>query len=1325
MAYDAFHTGSAQASGTTQAGNSPPTAPTLLDEQSLTDLTPDFQAQYNDPDVGDIANKYQIEVRDADDGGGNQLWDSGSSGTAMSNTTEGNLCPWITYVGSTLTEGATYYWRIKFWDDQPTEGAWSHTTGWATFEVNVLPEVTNVTPVQTTDGTRVVNVGYDLADAGTPGACNVSMYYKISVGGGWSICTTVMGHVGAGVALGPSKSIAWDIDTDLPATSSDTYYVQVRATDPYSNEGTGDSAVFTVDTVDPTAPGNFTFNAKTEDSITLNIGADSVEAHFAEYKMFWKQAATEPDEGDTEHHETFFDYLDFQSNTTVTVGSLSPGLDYAFILYVYDDYGNENKQAAHYTTTTDAAPTAPTNLDENLLGTMDPDFQAQFNDPDSGAQADKYRIEVRTADDGGGSLMWDSGAGGTAMTTTNEGALCPWQDYDGSALTENATYYWRIKFWDTFDNEGAWSHTTGWKTFVLAVLPVIANVVPVQRTDGSGIVDIDYDISDAGSGGPFTVSLEFSDDGGGGFNPCTTVGGHVGAGVTVGSKIATWDIGTDDPNKVDTDYQIRVIALDEFSNSGQGDSSNFSIDTLPPTAPGDFTFNARTATSITLNIGSDSVESNFTEYRMFYLNGTGRPDSGDTEHHETFFDHLDFQSNTTVTVGSLTLGQPYTFLLICYDSFGNSTEQANELTETTNAAPTASFPEAPEQRSDGSQLVDLAATLDDFNDDDLLLLVEYSTSGSGPWNKATLSGTPSLSYGTADLDNGETYQIGNVDPVETDSGVNRVDTIWDAGTDVPNVSANYWLRVTPADPIIAGTPVVTSSPLTVDTLDPVNVSLVLVGDPPDALDTTVQVTATWTETNPNENEAGVRIDGGSWQLQAGTPNTTSPGPTTVTIPAPYGDQYIEIRAKHVDDYGNETIETDVTLYYVKPATPDSPTVANVGVSSADVTPDDDDTDAAGIAPATFDHAIYISGPGGGWVDTDGTITGSEVWQDVSTWGTITVIGLQTMTAYTAATKVRNPNDTSVESDLSTAVPFATGSTPPVIQNVQVSVPGDGSKYYVLEADIQDEDDVSLTVVWLYDIGAGFVSAVQVSGDVGVVTGVPASPGWKHITANWNAGSDIPGEEIAAAEIRLQVDDIVNRVTDDSAAFILDTKDPVISATLTASEPTLTTTRLTWSAQAVEGYLSTYELYISTVSIADAVAKNGIKWDKDDDVDLGTLATLTTVVTGLTDTTPYYAALYAKDIRGNSSNEVVTESFVTASNYIISGRAQDQNGYLVPGATATPYLELTGAKAGTADTTDSQGLYSIEVIEAGPFFVVVSKTGYGSYVEDDKIAVEQP
>ena len=111
------------------AGDVAPTAPTGLlcegaaNPQAVTDLTPEFSAIYNDPDSGDIATYYQIQVA-TDSGFSNLIWDSGK--TAMTNTTAGNRCPDITYAGPSLSlNGQKYYWRIKFWDDGGAEGAWS------------------------------------------------------------------------------------------------------------------------------------------------------------------------------------------------------------------------------------------------------------------------------------------------------------------------------------------------------------------------------------------------------------------------------------------------------------------------------------------------------------------------------------------------------------------------------------------------------------------------------------------------------------------------------------------------------------------------------------------------------------------------------------------------------------------------------------------------------------------------------------------------------------------------------------------------------------------------------------------------------------------------------------------------------------------------------------------------------------------------------------------------------------------------------------------------------------------------------------------------
>jgi hypothetical protein len=69
------------------------------------------------------------------------IWDSGSSGTAMSNCNQGDRCSDISYGGSALSGGTTYYWRIKYWDDDGDEGAWS--TEEASFSVNYTPLAPN------------------------------------------------------------------------------------------------------------------------------------------------------------------------------------------------------------------------------------------------------------------------------------------------------------------------------------------------------------------------------------------------------------------------------------------------------------------------------------------------------------------------------------------------------------------------------------------------------------------------------------------------------------------------------------------------------------------------------------------------------------------------------------------------------------------------------------------------------------------------------------------------------------------------------------------------------------------------------------------------------------------------------------------------------------------------------------------------------------------------------------------------------------------------------------------------------------------------------
>jgi len=112
--------------------NTPPTAPTslltggLTNPNGIADTTPDFTAVFNDPNTGDTGVHYQIQVNTASDFTGTSMWDS--SLTSMTPTAIGNTSPNLSYAGTTLTtDGTTYYWRIKFADNNGATSPWSET----------------------------------------------------------------------------------------------------------------------------------------------------------------------------------------------------------------------------------------------------------------------------------------------------------------------------------------------------------------------------------------------------------------------------------------------------------------------------------------------------------------------------------------------------------------------------------------------------------------------------------------------------------------------------------------------------------------------------------------------------------------------------------------------------------------------------------------------------------------------------------------------------------------------------------------------------------------------------------------------------------------------------------------------------------------------------------------------------------------------------------------------------------------------------------------------------------------------------------------------
>jgi len=96
-----------------------------------------------------------------------------------------------------------------------------------------------------------------------------------------------------------------------------------------------------------------------------------------------------------------------------------------------------------------------------------------------------------------------------------------------------------------------------------AATPVVSNVVATARTDGSGLVDVTYDVADADND-TLTVALVASADDGQSWSlPCRTTSGDVGPSISPGpDKLATWNFGSDNGGLSFDTCRIRVIASD-------------------------------------------------------------------------------------------------------------------------------------------------------------------------------------------------------------------------------------------------------------------------------------------------------------------------------------------------------------------------------------------------------------------------------------------------------------------------------------------------------------------------------------------------------------------------------------------------------------------------------------------------------------------------------------------------------------------------------------------------------------------------------------------
>lgn len=212
--------------------NANPTSPTNLYCQGstnpikVTTTTPTFSAIFNDPDTSDTGIYYQIMVNTKSDLSGTIMWNSNK--TSLTSITNGSRSQNISYAGSSLTEGETYYWEIKFWDNNDHESPWSEVNQFIQQGIPDTPS--NLLVNGTTNPTMLTRVPpYFTAMHSDPNSDSASAY-EIQVNSNSSFTGTTMWDSGktSTTILSGNMSPAYEYSGTALSNSRNTYYWRIQ-----------------------------------------------------------------------------------------------------------------------------------------------------------------------------------------------------------------------------------------------------------------------------------------------------------------------------------------------------------------------------------------------------------------------------------------------------------------------------------------------------------------------------------------------------------------------------------------------------------------------------------------------------------------------------------------------------------------------------------------------------------------------------------------------------------------------------------------------------------------------------------------------------------------------------------------------------------------------------------------------------------------------------------------------------------------------------------------------------------------------------------------
>lgn len=454
----------------------------------------------------------------------------------------------------------------------------------------------------------------------------------------------------------------------------------------------------------------------------------------------------------------------------------------------------------------------------------------------------------------------------------------------------------------------------------------------------------------------------------------------------------------------------------------------------------------------------------------------------------------------------------------------------------------------------GSTDVIVTYNLTDDTATDLLVELDISNDGGSTWMVTDTSVTGDVGSGLS-------------------AGNGKMIT-WAAGVDFDGQQQNSMrVRVRAKDQYQNQSDYAASADFTLDTLDPaINASTDLQAQP-NAGETSVLISGSFTETNPNTNNFYVAInDGGYNAATAGDANTATPSTQATMVGATLdGNDYIsKVKITHTDDYGqstdNENTSPAIAYRFVKPYTPPAPTLSDSAPAQLNLT-----INSHVAETNDLEYVIYETTQAE-YVQSDGTLGAGAVWQALGTaagqWGDntgesgkVTINGLSLpLASYIFEVKSRNTSDTSYAAS-SESAPSAsasiTNTAPSVTINSVVQQTG-GANYVLIGytgVDAQNDTNSITTYEYSTDNSSWFTmtekNGVGSDGTSGLVF---TATGAGFVFA-WDSGTDLPDKEDSTVYVRLQsTDTLAASSLTVSSAFEVDNVGPVISNVLAGQTP---------------------------------------------------------------------------------------------------------------------------------------------------------------------------